>query len=51
MPTKYSRLSKRKVNQLMQYFCADLGATQAAQLSNLNRNTVNGKPINFVKGS
>lgn len=41
MPTKYSRLSKRKVNQLMQYFCADLGATQAAQLSNLNRNTVN----------
>ena len=41
MPKKYSRLSKRKVNQLMQYFAADLGATQTALLANLNRNTVN----------
>ena len=41
MPIKYSRLSKRKVNQLMQYFSADLGATQIAQLANVNSNTVN----------
>lgn len=41
MPKKYSRLSKRKVNQLMQCFCADLSATQTAQLANVNRNTVN----------
>lgn len=41
MPKKYSRLSKRKVNQLMQCFAADLGATQTAQLANVNRNTVN----------
>lgn len=41
MPKKYSRLSKRKVNQLMQCFVADLGATQTTQLANLNRNTVN----------
>ncbi|MBP6925667.1 MAG: IS1595 family transposase [Candidatus Pacebacteria bacterium] len=49
MPVKYSRLSKRKVNQLMQYFSADLGATQAAQLSNLNRNTVNDWYTTFRK--
>lgn len=49
MPLKYTRLSKRKINQLMQYFCADLGATQASILSNLNRNTVNDWYTTFRK--
>ena len=49
MPVKYTRLSKRKINQLMQYFCVDLGATQAAQLGNLNRNTVNDWYMTFRK--
>ena len=49
MPLKYTRLSKRKINQLMQYFCTDLGATQAATLSNLNRNTVNDWYVTFRK--
>lgn len=41
MPVKYTRLSKNKVNKIMRCFCADLGSTQTAKLTGINRNTVN----------
>ena len=41
MPTKYTRLSTRTVNQILKYFCADLSATQTATLVAVNRKTVN----------
>jgi len=41
MPTKYSRLTKTKINKIMKCFCTDLNATQTAQLTGLNRNTIN----------
>ena len=36
-----SRVSERKIREIVRYFAADLTAIQAAQLSGLNRNTVN----------
>ena len=36
-----SRVSEKKIREIVGYFAADLTATQATQLSGLNRNTVN----------
>jgi transposase len=36
-----SRISEAKIREVVRYFAADLTALQAAQLSGLNRNTVN----------
>lgn len=36
-----SKISEAKLRELVRYFAADLDATQIAQLSGLNRNTVN----------
>jgi transposase len=41
MPVKYRRLSTQKINKMMKYFCADLSATQTAELLGVNRKTVN----------
>lgn len=41
MPKKYTRLSKQKVNKILQYFCEDLTATQTARLVGIQRKTVN----------
>jgi transposase len=41
MPIKYRRISKTKANKILKCFCIDLGATQTAQLTNVNRNTIN----------
>jgi transposase-like protein len=44
MKNKYasrSRISERKTREIVRYFSADLTALQAAQLSGLNRNTIN----------
>ena len=38
---KRSRISEKKIRDLVRYFAADLTALQAANLSGLNRNTVN----------
>ena len=38
---KSSKLSEQKFRELVKYFAADLTATQIAQLSGINRNTVN----------
>ncbi len=38
---KRSRLSEKKIRDLVRYFAADLTALQAAELSGLNRNSVN----------
>ena len=40
MPKKYSRLSKQKVNKIVQFFCEDLSATQTARLVGVQRKTV-----------
>ena len=39
--SKRSRISEAKIREIVRYFVADLTALQAAQLSGLNRNTVN----------
>ena len=36
-----SRISEKKIREIVRYFAADLTALQAAQLSGLNRNTIN----------
>jgi len=36
-----SRVSEKKIREIVRYFSADLTALQAAQLSGLNRNTIN----------
>ena len=44
MKNKYaerSRISEAKIREVVRYFAADLTALQTAQLSHLNRNTVN----------
>ena len=44
MKNKYahrSRISEAKIREVVRYFAADLTALQTAQLSGLNRNTVN----------
>ena len=44
MKNKYarrSRISEAKIREIVRYFAADLTALQAAQLSGLNRNTIN----------
>lgn len=41
MPIKYRRLSKNKVNKILQCFSVDLSATQAAQITGANRKTIN----------
>ena len=41
MPIKYRRLSKQKANKILRCFSADLSATQAAQVTGINRNTIN----------
>ena len=41
MPIKYRRLSKNKVNKILRCFSADLSATQAREVTGINRNTVN----------
>ena len=38
---KNSRISERKIREIVKYFAADLTALQTAELSDLNRNTVN----------
>jgi len=40
MPVKYTRLSKHKVNKILQFFCEDLSATQTARLVGVQRKTV-----------
>ncbi len=40
MPVKYTRLSKQKVNKILQFFCEDLSATQTARLVGVQRKTV-----------
>lgn len=40
MPVKYRRLSKQKVNKILQFFCEDLSATQTARLVSVQRKTV-----------
>lgn len=40
MPKKYTRLSKQKVNKILQFFCEDLSATQTARLVGVQRKTV-----------
>ncbi len=37
----HSRVSEKKIREIVRYFAADLTALQAARLSGLNRNTVN----------
>ena len=39
---KRSRLSDAKFRQILKLFCVDLNASQIAELTSLNRNTVNG---------
>lgn len=41
MALKYSRISQKKRRQIVQYFAADLSATQAAKLAGVNRKTIN----------
>jgi len=41
MPVKYTRLSKTKVNKILKCFCVDLSATQASEITGLNRKTIN----------
>lgn len=41
MPIKYRRLSKNKVNKILRCFSADPSATQTAQITGLNRKTIN----------
>ena len=41
MPIKYRRLSKNKVNKIVRCFSADLSATQAHEVTSINRNTIN----------
>jgi len=44
MKNKYSfrsRISEKKIREIVRYFAVDLTALQAAELSGLNRNTVN----------
>jgi len=44
MKNKYarrSRISEAKTREIVRYFAADLTALQTAQLSGLNRNTIN----------
>jgi transposase-like protein len=38
---KFSKISEAKTREIIRYFAADLTAVQTAQLSGLNRNTVN----------
>ncbi len=38
---KHSRISERKIREIVKYFAADLTALQTVELSSLNRNTVN----------
>lgn len=40
MPVKYTRLSKQKINKILQFFCEDLSATQTARLVGVQRKTV-----------
>lgn len=41
MPIKYRRLSKNKVNKILRCFSADISATQTAQITGINRKTIN----------
>ncbi len=41
MPIKYRRLSKTRVNKILKCFSADLSATQAHEVTGINRNTIN----------
>ena len=41
MPYKFRRISKKKRRQILQCFAEDLTATQTAQITGLNRNTIN----------
>ena len=41
MPIKYRRLSKNRVNKILRCFSADLSATQAHEVTGINRNTIN----------
>jgi transposase-like protein len=49
MPVKYRRLSKNKINKILRCFSADLSATQAAQITDVNRNTINVWYMTFRK--
>jgi transposase len=40
MPVKYTRLSKQKINKILQFFCEDLSATQTARLVGVQRKTI-----------
>jgi transposase len=40
MPVKYRRLSKQKLNKILQFFCEDLSSTQTARLVGIQRKTV-----------
>ncbi len=40
MPVKYRRLSKQRLNKILQFFCEDLSATQTARLVRVQRKTV-----------
>ena len=39
--SKGSRISERKIREMVRFFAADLTALQTAEFSGLNRNTVN----------
>jgi len=39
--SKYSKVSEAKIREIIRYFAVDLTAVQAAELSGLNRNTIN----------
>ena len=43
-----SRISEAKFREFLRYFCLDLNSTQIANLSKLNRNTVN-RLINLIR--
>ncbi len=44
---EYSRLSRYRQEKIMDCFCADLAATQAAKILGLNRKTINRYSGNF----
>jgi len=40
MTIKYAKLSRKKIKEILKYFCLELTAVQTAKMSVLNRNTV-----------
>ncbi len=38
---KYSKLSDYNIKKIIKHFCIDIDATKTAQLTDINRNTIN----------